>query len=248
MTTTNPIEARRRRRQARIGSPRAALGIVIAVLMIFCGGTMMVRAQYSFAGGAPESGWGIVGMVGGLLLCIFGFGVYVGAARRYTGRLAAAPVIGPGTVLLAGFATGAWWGTLSHSLDGWLRLIPVGLTLLALISFGLGVKARARRRATRGVLNELVVRGVITPASITKIPEIDSSSVGFVGTITVQFTDSSGVDRWVQKTGQWERIDLPRTGDPATVLYDPVDPGNQERIWVGPPGSSTVTDFQSWHR
>ncbi|MDV7695769.1 hypothetical protein N6B72_02435 [Chryseobacterium soli] len=173
--------------------------------------------------------------------------IHIGASRRFTGKLFSFPGIGPGPVLFTGFAIGAWWGALSLPIQGALWLIPSILTLIAGLLWLSGILLRIRRYARYNMLTRMIKDGKITAALITDIPEIDPTSGGLIGTVTVKFTDMAGVDRWVQKTGQWKRVDLPKTGDAATVLYDPQHPENISTIWVGPPGSTTITDFTLWH-
>lgn len=59
-------------------------------------------------------------------------------------------------------------------------------------------------------------------------------------------TDTAGVDRWVTRTGQWSASDLPRDGDSVDVLFDPAEPGNVGRTWIGPEGSRDPADFSRW--
>lgn len=92
----------------------------------------------------------------------------------------------------------------------------------------------------------MLVGGRIVPGVVTEIAKIDPSSGGLIGPIAVRFTDTAGVDRWVTKTGQWSASDLPRDGDTAAVLFDPAEPGNTGRIWIGPAGSRSPADFSRW--
>jgi len=252
MSTIDPVDARARREAARIGSPGAAAGIVIGLAMIALGAVLEVRALYGFAeldarGGADEPPLAVFGMIVGLPLMIAGFFVHTASSRRFTGRLLSAPGVGPVSILFVGFAGGAWWGALSVSTTGALWLIPIGATVLALLLLLLGVTTRIRRRTRHEALDHLVAHGRITSGEIVEIPEIDPTSGGLLGSVTVMFTDAAGVDRWVTKTGQWRRQDLPKTGDPASVLFDTTAPDDTSRIWVGPPASRTAADFRRWH-
>jgi hypothetical protein len=252
MSTVDPIEARRRREAARVGSPAALVGVVIGLLLIAIGAALEARAILGFAefdamGDTDEPPLAIVGMVVGLPLLIVGFFVHIGASRRFTGKLLSAPAVGPGSILFVGLALGAWWGVLSLPSPGAFWLVPIGLSILAALSLLIGAIARARRRSQKGVLSHLLVHGRIDQGVIVEIPEIDPSSGGLLGTVTVKFTDADGTDRWVQKAGQWPRRDLPVTGDPVSVLYDPALPSETSRIWVAPPGSRTEADFTRWH-
>ena len=253
MSTVDPIEARRRREAARIGSPAALAGVVIGLLMIAIGAAVEVRALFGFAefeaqastdDGPPLA---IFGMIVGLPLLIIGFLVHAGGSRRFTGKLLSAPVVSPGAVLFVGFAAGAWWGALSLPSPGPLWSVPIGASVLAAVLLLLGAGARARRRAQTDVLAHLLVHGRIERGSIVEIPEIDPSSAGLLGTVTVTFADAGGTDRWVQTAGQWTRRDLPATGDPVSVLYDPAAPADTSRIWVAPLGSTSAADFTRWH-
>jgi len=252
MSTVDPVEARAQREAARIGSPAAAVGIVIGLALIALGAVLEVRALYGFAefdalGETEEPPLAIFGMIAGLPLMLLGFFVHIAASRRFTGRLLSAPGVGPLSILFVGFAVGAWWGALSVPTSGALWLIPIGVTVLAVLFLLLGMTSRLRRRTRHNVLVHLVNHGRVAPAEIVEIPVIDPSSGGLLGPVTVKFTDANGVDRWVTKTGQWKERDLLKTGDPASVLFDPTAPDDTARIWVGPAGSSTAADFSRWH-
>lgn len=249
--TTDPIEIRKQRMAMQKGSRAALLGILIGLVMILVGGALISRSIFGFLEqdmtNSDEPPLAIFGMAAGLPLVIFGLFVHIGASRRFTGKLLSSPGVGSGSVLFIGLAAGAWWGALSLPAMGILWLIPTILSLIAGLFLLTGILLRRSRSVKYKTLTRMITEGKITPAIITDIPEIDPSSGGLIGTITVKFTDTAGVERWVQKTGQWKRMDLPKTGDAATVLYDPQHPENDSRIWVGPPGSTAITDFTIWH-
>ncbi|WP_159474466.1 hypothetical protein [Chryseobacterium sp. 18068] len=249
--TKDPIKMRKQGIAKQKGSMSSLLGILIGHIMISLGGILITRSMFGFLEqemtNSNEPPLAIFSMVAGLPLIIFGFFVHTGASRRFTGKLLSSPVIGSGPVLFIGFAIGAWWGALSLPVLGSLWLIPSVLSLIAGLLLLASILVRRRRSVRYDVLTHMIKEGKIAAALITDIPEIDPSSGGLIGTITVKFTDIAGVDRWVQKTGQWKRLDLPKTGDAATVLYDPQHPENNSRIWVGPAGSTTIADFTLWH-
>ncbi|MFT4085346.1 MAG: hypothetical protein QM638_22425 [Nocardioides sp.] len=251
MSIYDPIEERRRRRAARHGSKPSAVMLVIGWVVALVGGVLELRSIYGFAGvtgDADQPTSAIVFQVIGLPAILLGLFLSFTGASRYTGRLLAVPFVSPLTIMFAGFAVGAWWG-LSDLGDPDLVLstLPPVLSALTALMLLAGIRARLRRRARRGALEELVVTGRIVPGLITDIPEGDPNADGLIGPVTVRFTDSAGVDRWVQKVGQWRRTELPKTGDPAAVLFDPGDPGNTGHTWVGPLGSVTAADFSRWH-
>ncbi|MGU3375096.1 hypothetical protein [Chryseobacterium sp. M5A1_1a] len=249
--TTDPIEMRKQRIARQKGSQAALLGILIGLAMILLGGVLIARSIFGFLEqdltNSDEPPLAIFGMVAGLPFIIFGLFVHIGASRRFTGKLLSSPGIGSGPILFIGLAIGAWWGALSLSVLGMLWLIPSILSVIAILLLLTGVLTRMRRSEKYNMLTRMIKEGKITTALITDIPVIDPNSGGLIGTITVKFTDMAGVDRWVQKTGQWHRSDLPKTGDTATVLYDPKHPENVSRMWIGPQGSTTITDFTLWH-
>ncbi|UKB82581.1 hypothetical protein LF887_16375 [Chryseobacterium sp. MEBOG06] len=249
--TIDPIEARKQRIARQKGSQAALLGVLIGHVMILLGGVLIARSIFGFLEqdmtNSDEPPLAIFSMAAGLPFIICGLFVHISASRRYTGKLLSFPGIGPGPVLFTGIAIGAWWGALSLTKMGVLWIIPVILTVIAGLLLITSILLRMKRSAKYETLTRMITEGKIIPALITDIPEIDPSSGGLIGTITVKFTDVDGVDRWVQKTGQWKRSDLPKTGDAATVLYDPKQPENLSRIWVGPPGSTTIADFTLWH-
>ena len=249
--TKDPIEMRKQHIARQKGSQGALLGIMIGHAMILLGGVLIARSIFGFLEqemtNSDEPPLAIFGMVAGLPFIIFGLFVHIGASRRFTGKLISSPVVGPGTVLFTGLAVGAWWGVLSLSAMGIFWLIPTILSIIAGLFLLSNILLRKSRSVRYKALTRMIAEGKITPALITDIPEIDPSSGGLIGTITVKFSDMGGVDRWVQKIGQWKRSDLPKTGDVATVLYDPQHPENVSTIWVGPQGSTTIADFTLWH-
>lgn len=249
--TTDPIEMRKQRIARQQGSRAALLGILIGHAMIVLGGVLIARSIFGFLEqdmtNSDEPPLAIFGMTAGLPFVIFGLFVHISASRRFTGKLLSSPVVGPGPVLFIGLAAGAWWGALSLPVMGTLWLIPTILSIIAGAFLLTGILIRMGRAARYNILTRMIKEGKITVALITDIPTIDPTSGGLIGTITVKFTDIAGVNRWVQKTGQWNRHELPQTGDAATVLYDPKHPENVSTIWVGPPGSATVKDFTLWH-
>ncbi|AZA83501.1 hypothetical protein C1637_15420 [Chryseobacterium lactis] len=249
--TTDPIERRKQQIARQQGSKTALLGILIGQAMILLGGILIARSIFGFLeqdmANSNEPPLAIFGMVAGLPFIIFGLFVHFGSSRRFTGKLLSSPGIGPGAVLFMGLAIGAWWGALSLPAMGSLWLIPSILSIIAGLLLLTGILMRMRRSAKYVLLTRMIKEGKIVAAVITDIPEIEPNSSGLIGTITVKFTDMNGVDRWVQKTGQWKRQDLPKTGDMATVLYDSKQPENVSRIWVGPPGSATIKDFTLWY-
>lgn len=251
MSLIDPAETRRQREAARRGSGLAVVVMVIGLVVTFAGGVMMMRAMIGFAeieAGTEQPPWAIFLMVVGLPAIIVGIPLHLGGASRYSGRLAAAPVVGPLTVMLAGLAAGCWWGLLTtDGLAAVWRIVTIALTALTVLSLVLGALGRRRRRLRRSRLDTLVRTGRVVPGVVTEIAEIDASSGGLIGPITVKFTDDRGADRWVQKIGQWKRAALPRNGDPAAVLFDPADPGDTDRIWVGPAGSRSAAEFTAWH-
>jgi hypothetical protein len=249
--TVDPIAAREQRAARQKGSRAGLAGIFIAHAMILLGGVSITRSIFGFLEqdmtGSDEPPLAIFGMAAGLPFILLGLFLYTGASRKFTGKLLSSPGIGPGPVLFTGLAAGAWWGSLSLPAQGAVWLIPAGFTIIACLLLFIGILLKIRRSAKFNMLNIMISEGEIAEGLITDIPEIDPSSGGLIGTITVKFSDMDGVDRWIQKTGQWKRSDLPKTGDAANVLYDPRYPENDSTIWVGPPGSSTITDFTLWH-
>lgn len=253
MSSVDPREVRRRQAEARVGSPGAAVGIAVGLGLITAGAAFVARAMFGFAefdlmDEVNEPPLAIFGMIVGLPTIILGFLIHAGASRRFTGRVLSAPGVGPGSILFVGLAVGAWWGIDSMTTVGELWLVPAALTGLAAALLISGAIVRARRRSRQDGLRQLVATGRIVPAVVVEIPEIDASSGGLVGEITVTFTDAAGVDRWVTKLGQWKRAELPVTGDPAMVVFDPARPSDTARIWIGPAGSSTAADFTRWHQ
>lgn len=56
MSAVDPVDARQRRKTARLGSPGAVMGIVIGLLLIATGGALETRAlSVGLAGGASVS-------------------------------------------------------------------------------------------------------------------------------------------------------------------------------------------------
>ncbi|MCI0158773.1 hypothetical protein KNO15_18900 [Leifsonia shinshuensis] len=248
MSTTDPALARRLREQARVGRPGALVWLLVSELLLIVGAALLVRGMFGFAeipaDGTDDPPLGVFGIAAGLPVVLLSTFMHVGALRRYTGKLLGrSPFLGITPLMFVGFAAGAWWGW-ATTRDAWLW-IPLAITAAAAVLVVLAVSARVGRRRQDGILDEVAATGRIVPGVVTEIAEIDPSSGGLIGPITVKFADASGTDRWVTKLGQWRRADLPKKGDPASVLFDPSAPGDTRRIWVGPAGARGAQDFRA---
>lgn len=248
MSIVDPAEARRRRALQQQGSPAALRRVVFWDLVLVVGATLLARALFAFAAVPseqenPPAIWIAAAWVG-LPAVILGLSRHADAVRRYRGSYTGGPFPGPLALLLVGFAAGSWWG--SADAVAVLLWIPLVVTAVAVLAIIVAVLRRARRNGNARELAAVLVAGRIVPGVITGIAEIDPSSGGLIGPITVRFTDTAGVDRWVTKTGQWSASDLPRDGDSVDVLFDPAEPGNVGRIWIGPEGSRDPADFSRW--
>lgn len=247
MSTVDPQEQARTRANARVGSRGSLVWLAAVDLILVISAAGFARGLVAFSA-VPAEGTDappaavVLGMTVGLPLVIFGLFAHFGALRAYTGKaLGRSPFPGIVSLLLAGGALGCWWGW--RETESAVLWVPILVTALALLSLVLGLLARNAHHASNRALEELLRTGQIAPATVTKIPELDPHSSGLLAAITVKFTDTEGTERWVTKAGTWLRADVPKVGDPATVVFDPSDPGNQQRIWIGRADATVAADF-----
>ncbi|MFT4286145.1 hypothetical protein [Nocardioides sp.] len=123
---------------------------------------------------------------------------------------------------------GSW---LLYTASWWL---PALFAVVAVI-FLLAWRTAERRAAAAVALRDsLLVHGARTTGMVVDVrvlistsSEGDRSVSGAIGTVRYV---GGGVDRWVERRTRDAATVV--TGAPAEVLYDPADPGNEERIFV----------------
>ena len=193
------------------------------------------------------------------------------AASAATGRSLSFPVVGPVTIGLVGVAIGVtiaapmltppltvgertdpvffehtpWGGGewVWYAASWWAPLLAWALAVGSVV---IAIVARARRRARRSTLAGVLATGLVANGRVTESPMPSPETSNLIGTITVRFEDHTGTPRWTTCTGAWSVSTIPGVGDWVAVLFDPADPGNERRIWVGPAGSTTIEGFTRW--
>lgn len=95
---------------------------------------------------------------------------------------------------------------------------------------------RERRRARAARIRRLLAEGRRSDAVITEVHDTgleiyNEMRLRFVA----RFTDHTGVERWVTKTGLFDPVRLPRVGEAAVVWFYPDRAGDEDRILVGFP-------------
>ncbi|MFI6283304.1 hypothetical protein ACIBCM_00880 [Streptomyces sp. NPDC051018] len=137
----------------------------------------------------------------------------------------------PGTFVDAAGQRGATWG--AGAWAAWTSQYWVPGLLALYIVFRIASAIRADRAAGRRAarLRAVVERGVraagvVTEAAGTGAEIMNLPRIRFV----VRFTDHEGTDRWVTRTGLFDRGSVPREGDGAVVWFDPADPGDEDAI------------------
>lgn len=251
MSTVDPVAERKAREEALRGSTRGALRVLVTALMIVAGGAAISISTSGFyqlgdnpTNAAPPPQ--VFAFVAAVPLLIGGVAGHLTASRDYTGRLGQAPVIGTLPLGVIGATLGAWWGwaTLPQRDLSWIAAAALSVLSLGLIVLSVVSRARTRERAR--VLRELHATGAHTTGEITEIPVPDPQASTFIAPYVVKFVDQVGTPRWVTRTGYWAIAEVPVVGSPVSVLFDPSDPSDTKRIWVGPPGARTVEDFETW--
>ena len=106
-----------------------------------------------------------------------------------------------------------------------IAIAVVGIVLgLWLYSTAVSWEAEAERVKQSGVRTEGVVTHVgVTGTKVNGVPRVR---------FTVRFTDSQGVQRFVQGARLVSYFSSPSEGNTTTVWYDPNDPGNKHKIVV----------------
>ena len=189
-------------------------GVFVGVFVGIWMQTWYRRAGQRFTGG---SGLPVRGMA--LVAAAATYGVWL-----QVGRWETVAEVGYGTM---GTGEESWrkpwgWGAwFMYYADRWLPIAFAAVTVLILL-FGIGsfLRRGAKQERARGLLaTGLRARGAVTEAVWTGVEIHGLKLVQF----TVQFTDQAGAARWVTKRATFGPTAMPRTGMPATVLYDPAD-------------------------
>ncbi|OXM50515.1 hypothetical protein [Amycolatopsis alba] len=225
--------------------------------------TMAIDSVFDDRGdGEPPYGpvWGTFGLLGALAA-----GSLAGAAaRRYQGR-PSGPVF-PAVLVLAASTLGVWdssrgwlpplavgtavdpvfhrdekwgfWAWLLYYADRWAPALLFVLTSLVLW-YAAGVSRRyAEMVRTR---DRLLREGRRVPAAIVEVKvrlSGDESGTRVVGAdVTVSFLDLAGVRHWVTRRTRDTTIAT------AVVLFDPVSPGDDKKIFVALRRHPTLGDW-----
>ncbi|GGZ22284.1 hypothetical protein GCM10010387_14300 [Streptomyces inusitatus] len=154
-------------------------------------------------------------------------GFFFGARSFWT------PAPEPGVFVDASGLPGEEWGAaawLAWTSRYWVPALLLSVAVLRIVLSLLYERVRRRRAArTREVLaTGRRTRGEVTEAAATGTEIMGRPRIRFV----VKFTDHTGIDRWVTKTGLFDRAAPPRPGDRAVVWFDPAAPGDERAIPV----------------
>jgi hypothetical protein len=230
VSTIDPAIAARERRTKRPGTVR----VVVLLLLLLIGG---------FAAGY---GWGGIGgfsedveppdlvvvaiPVGMVLTIVCSILWSATVMRRSDVGLSAgwtAVLLGAGAgVLLAST-------TASSGAAGVVVVIGIGLLVLGLAAFVLGLVAAATRRRAAVTQQEIMSSGMLTTATVSDQGwVIFRESTRILTSVTFTFVDTSGVRRWVQKAMVIRAEDPLTNGQESRLWYDPANPGDEKRIVV----------------
>ncbi|GAA2253326.1 hypothetical protein GCM10010232_47550 [Streptomyces amakusaensis] len=162
-------------------------------------------------------------------------GFFFGARSFWT------PAPEPGVFVDATGLPGEEWGAaawLAWTSRYWVPALLLCVAVLRIVLSLLYERVRRRREArTREILaTGRRTRGEVTEAAATGIEVMGRPQVRFV----VKFTDHRGTDRWVTKTGLFDRAAPPRPGDRAVIWFDPAAPGDERAIPVALAGLDGV--------
>lgn len=107
----------------------------------------------------------------------------------------------------------------------------LSVTALAVAGLLILPVVRARRRAAAVAVrtSSIKVTGIVTDDGLAGFAHTPSPKLA---TITVQFVDAAGVDRWVTPKALQLRARPIAVGDEVTVWFDPAEPGDLSRIVV----------------
>ncbi|MEV6413188.1 hypothetical protein [Kribbella sp. NPDC051718] len=151
-----------------------------------------------------------------------------------------------GTQIDPSFHTDEDWGVFSwiaYYADIWL---PALLIVIAVLVVWYAIKYNRRLRLQIANRNRLLTQGRRVAGTITQVTVVTSqNSEGHKTTvgadIVVKFTDANGTDRWVKRRST-NRSAMPGPGV-ALVLFDPLQPGDENSIFVAFTADPTPPDW-----
>jgi hypothetical protein len=151
-----------------------------------------------------------------------------------------------GTQIDPAFQTNEDWGVFSwiaYYANIW---VPALLIAIAALVVRYAIKRNRRLRLQIANRNRLLtegrrVVGTITEVTVVTSQDSDGHRTTVGADITVKFTDANGTDRWVKRRST-DRSAMPGPGV-AMVLFDPLQPGDEDLIFVAFTADPTPTDW-----
>jgi hypothetical protein len=151
-----------------------------------------------------------------------------------------------GTQIDPSFQTNEDWGVFSwiaYYANIWVPALAIAVAALVV---RYAIRYNRRLRLQTANRNRLLTEGRRVQGTITEVTVVTSqNSEGHKTTvgadIVVKFTDANGTDRWVKRRSA-DRSAMPGTGV-AMVLFDPLQPGDEDQIFVAFTADPTPPDW-----
>jgi hypothetical protein len=151
-----------------------------------------------------------------------------------------------GTQIDPSFQTDEDWGVFSwiaYYANIWVPALAIAIAVLVV---RYAIRYNRRLRLQTANRNRLLTEGRRVAGTITEVTIVTSqNSEGHKTTvgadIVVKFTDANGTDRWVKRRST-DRSAMPGPGV-AMVLFDPLQPGDEDLIFVAFTAEPTPIDW-----
>ncbi|SDX34708.1 hypothetical protein SAMN04487912_110197 [Arthrobacter sp. cf158] len=138
-----------------------------------------------------------------------------------------------GTLAWLGAALGVAAAAVGLGYPTALIWVGAGCLAISLLLAVLGVWAAHKRRTIAHLEATVMSTGTMTSARVSDKGYLSfSDSAKILTTVTFTFHDAGGVQRWVQRPLLITAAEPVVDGQETTLWYDPLDPGNDQKIVV----------------
>lgn len=228
MSTTPPSMSRSER--VRLTAERGP-SVTKQCVIVFLGAVCAAVMAYS-ATRIAEPIW-LLGLIPPLPLLFLGFLATTAWRMHSVVSARARTLVGPLEYLGVGTAVAGATLLVAGSTDlerliGSV-LIAVAGVLVLLILTGFATRARRRRSAVAQRDRNIQTAGIVVDNGLSDFPVTPNTKLA---TITVEFVDNTGVQRWLTPKAYQVPAKPIDVGDVVNVSFDPAEPGDISRIVV----------------